>query len=179
MAKATAAAEAAEATEAEIFPPLPRKPIENARLKSATTVRTQWRLTVKDRNTYSWLLENPTEAAAQWGDRVVDGDWIEVWDDAGSFFAILLVALCIPRGAGGVEHLQLVELLLKDLGPGTDKTPQATGEHYVMWGGGHRKWMLVGPGGNVLRDGMHSKFDANNAMAGLGKRPLHQREFHQ
>ncbi|MDI1343172.1 MAG: hypothetical protein PSV22_03590 [Pseudolabrys sp.] len=134
-------------------------PVAKDRLAHAQEVSTRRRLVVEDLPQYEALLKGDLDAWKIIGPKVQSGDTIEVIDDGSTFFALLFARLVISTGAGGLAHIEVVELLRKQLGEASENPP-ASGVWTVVYRGPYAKWCLIRPNGTIARDRMLSRDEA-------------------
>jgi hypothetical protein len=149
-------------------PPADEKPkiraVELGRMTPAEENRNAWRLVVAGQAEYEALIGNERDAWKEVGGRLHAGDTIEVVDDASSFFAWLLVRSCITQSRS-LMAIEVVELLRKNIGEEVSTSPRATGDWYVCYRGNFSKWCLIRPNGLIARERMHTREEAQIALA--------------
>jgi hypothetical protein len=137
--------------------------VAKERLNHAQEVCTRLRLVVETPEQYAALVRGDLEVWKFIGPRVQSGDTIEVVDDRSIFFALLFARLVISTGAGGLAHIEVVELLNKPLGTASE-TPEPTGVWAIMYRGPYAKWCLIRPNGTIARDRMLTRDEAQVAL---------------
>ena len=158
MSQATATATKAPETKPEDR--IPPRPLDRERVKGlAESFGEMLSVVLPDDSTIEEGPQNPlfwSNAAA----RMAVGQWLQVTNDAGSFFAVMRVERI--HGGGGYGSA-LRALALRHIVPARtfDQAVEPivpTGEWYYRHGGGYRKWMVISTerdrGARGYRDGM-------------------------
>jgi hypothetical protein len=147
------------------------RPIKQAALRRAEEVRNAYRLILAEGTSYEDLLStDAARLAAPIGPFLTRGDTIEVIDEAGTFFAWLLVAEHVQG-----QHVRFVELVRRAL-PGEEiDQMEGTGQWRGAWGGFLRQYCLVRPTGGVMLEGLRTREEAGR-HAHERNRPEHRRE---
>lgn len=89
--------------------------------------------------------------------------WIEVVNDAGSMWRLMRVERVHGTPGSGLRGLWLKDVVPPSFSDLADEPIVATGEWYVRHGGGHRRWMVITPGGVVYRQGINTEAEARTA----------------
>jgi hypothetical protein len=122
------------------------------------------------------LEEGPQdiERWSQVGPDVGMHQWLEVTNDAGSFWALMRVERCHGGRGQGLRALSLRFIFPPTTADLADEPVTAIGDWYVRHGGAHRKWMVVTPQGVVRRQGLNTEAEARDAcnLESRNPRPL-------
>jgi hypothetical protein len=108
------------------------------------------------------------------GPRMGPLQWIEVVNDAGSMWRLMRVARIHGHAGTGLRGLWLEDVVPPKFTNFADEPAVPTGDWYIRFGGAHRKWMVITPGGVVNRQGINTEGEARticNQVSG-NPRPL-------
>jgi hypothetical protein len=100
--------------------------------------------------------------------------WIEVVNDAGSMWRLMRVEKIFGTPGSGLRGLWLRDVVPPSFSDLADEPIAVTGDWYVRHGGGHRRWMVITPGGIVHRQGINTEAEARSIShaASANPRPL-------
>ncbi len=86
--------------------------------------------------------------------------WIEVVNDAGSMYRVMVCTRVFGGPGTGLRGLWLRDLVPPVFTEQSEEEIVATGDWRVQWGGAHRKWMVISPGGVVKFEFLNTESDA-------------------
>jgi len=108
-------------------------------------------------------LEEGKQDVKRWqniGGRLGMHQWIECTNDAGSMWRLMRVERVHGSPGTGLRGLWLRDVVPPSFADKADEPISATGDWYIMWGGAHKKWMVISPGGVVYQTGLNSEMAA-------------------
>jgi hypothetical protein len=88
--------------------------------------------------------------------------WVQVTNDAGSFWRVMRVEKIHAGRGAGLRALVLRDVVPPRLVDLANEPIVSTGEWYVRHLGPHRGWVVVDPAGNVRREGIRTQREADN-----------------
>ena len=120
-------------------------------------MRNAYRLVLPAATPYADLFnENATRVVAPVAPYLLRGDTLEVLDEAGTYFALLLVTECVQA-----RHASFVELFKKPLQGEPIDDMAGNGKHRAAWGGWVRRYCVVRPNGGIAREGLRTREEAD------------------
>jgi hypothetical protein len=158
-ATATKHAPAPEATATDIAKEIARARIEEASIACGPLMR----LTLPDDDT---IAEGPQDIA-KFGAVTADlhpGGWLEVTNDADSFYGLFRVAQLLGTRSTGCRGLVLQALMPPRKFDRVYEPPQATGSWHVRYMGGFMKWCVISPTGTIYRQHIATENEAQHVV---------------
>jgi hypothetical protein len=105
------------------------------------------------------------------GPRMHPGQWLQVTNDAESWFAVMRVSRIFGGRGQSIRGLELHFLFAPQTFDRTLEQPSANGEPYARWGGLYFKWQVIAGNGTVKREFIDSEIQAKRGAEELGRGP--------
>jgi hypothetical protein len=166
----SAAATAATAATAEKLPTvIPRDRLEEKEISTGVVMR----LTLPGDETITEGQQS-IQQFGEIGEHLNRGQWIEIENDAGSFWALMRVSTIHGTRSTGCRGLTLQNVVPPRSFDRQYEQPVATGLWYARHLGPHQKWGVISPTGSVFLSGLMSESEAQGHVIGKmqSSRPL-------
>jgi len=140
----------------------PKRPYDERRLQLASISQGEiMSLTLPDAEEITEGLQD-CERFLIVGPKLFMGQWLEVSNDAGSYYALMRVEFVHGGRGQGLTALSLRFIAPPSRSDRTAETPSATGQFYVFWGGNFRKFCVIAPNGMIRAEGITTQAEARN-----------------
>src|SRR6266852_1919014 len=136
---------------------IPRARLEEKEISTGVVMR----LTLEGDQTITEGQQN-LHQFGEVGEQLALGQWLEVSNDANSFWALMRVAEIHGTRSTGCRGLHLQFIVPPRQFDRQYEAPVATGNWYARWLGPHKKWAVISPTGSIFRSGLITEAEAQS-----------------